>query len=248
MVGQRESTPFRVSPTAERAVSGAVPVQTINIGGNVGTVNAPAVGNVNANAHEVQTIVHKLYDAVISAGDIREQLWSGINARFKAGVPKCAAPNAQAMTDIGALVRAGTLADGSAPLVQYLENLTALRGHDVKVMEAVVMVVTWLRANQAQQSPATRRAKPTRDEMVDMLARLPLCGTWSGRNALVVGFTGYFSRTEHDDKRIDLGKIVDQSWKMDRERAWAELLDAAHRQVRGTGLGNQILAARQALG
>jgi hypothetical protein len=72
----------------------------------------------------------RLRAAIISArlGNSRTALLAGIDAALIASLPNASAPGDHILTDLDALNEAGTLREGSVPLVTWLSNAAALAG------------------------------------------------------------------------------------------------------------------------
>lgn len=182
--------------------------------------------------------VRRLYWAVIHHATDRDALWAGIDRRFAASVPRANSVAAQAMADLDALARTKVLTTGEVPFLKYLDNLEATAGH----IESVRQAVAGVRAMMLTSIPASahNKPKPTRNDIIGALARLPLAGTFSGRSAIAQRYERSLSRTEHASKRVDLGKIVDQIHQLDGDKGWQHLLIDAAATARGTSVARAL--------
>lgn len=109
--------------------------------------------------------VLRVHKAILSArlGDRRAGLLSGMPAGFVATLPHEAAPADQVLVDVDALNAAGTLADGSVPLLRWLENAVALAGARTETRifaQALRTVRRTKRPTAEKQKVAQQPARP----------------------------------------------------------------------------------------
>jgi Effector-associated domain 5 len=104
--------------------------------------------------------IEAVYAAAVAIGlpHSRETLLAGIDDQVRAGLHKAAAPGEQILSDLHALNKAGTLLDGTVPLVIWLGTAETLAGPR---MEVAVFRLARDRMRETSDSPVSSWPAPS---------------------------------------------------------------------------------------
>ncbi len=105
----------------------------------------------DALSHEEVVKLHEV-SVALGLGQHREALLAGMCRAFVSSIPEASSIGAQLSNDLHQCNAAGTLADGSEPLVQWLEKALSFTRHRP---EAAVFRDTLLALNPRREGPAT---------------------------------------------------------------------------------------------
>ena len=111
-----------------------------------------------------------LHTAALSAGLDRASLLAGISYSFSQAIPTMPSPSAQLLVDLHYVNDAGSLTDGSVPLITWLETAAQLAGprRERRVFDAALAMVT---EADLEPAPVPSYRDPTTRELGGELER-----------------------------------------------------------------------------
>lgn len=112
-----------------------------------------------------QAEIRELHEAIVSAGlgDSRTALLAGLAPGFIAALPRVQPPGEQLLVDLNAINDAGTLVDGTVPLVQVARNALTLAGsrREEDLFRCTLQVIEKRVAKKTPASGTSRSRAPT---------------------------------------------------------------------------------------